>query len=56
MEGNNSHVSMEKAVQERQGGKMEEFEHRRTWPELYPEFVVTLRGFLKQLKVFSLTV
>lgn len=54
--GTTTHISMNKALREKSGSKLEEFEHRLTWPELYPEFIMTLKGFLKQLKLFSLTV
>ena len=52
--GTKTHISLVKAVQERGKNNMEEFEHRLGWPELYPEFIVTLKSFLKQLKLFSL--
>lgn len=50
-----THINMEKLVRENTKMATEEVLDRFTWVSLYPDFLLSLKTFIKQIKLFSLT-
>jgi hypothetical protein len=51
-----THINMEKVVRESERMATEEVLDRFTWVALYPEFLVNLKAFVKQVRMFAATV